>query len=62
MDTESTGKGFGLDKKKLFFSFGLAAVGIAAAALFESERERRSLIVRRYDLRSPQIERSRRIV
>ena len=62
MDTESTGKGFGLDKKKLFFSFGSAAVGIAAAALFESERERRSLIVRRYELRSPKIERPRRIV
>lgn len=62
MDTESTGKGFGLDKKKLFFSFGSAAVGIAAAALFESERERRSLVVRRYELRSPKIERPRRIV
>ena len=62
MDTESTGKGFGLDKKKLFFSFGSAAVGIAAAALFESERERRSLIVRHYALRSAKIKRARRIV
>lgn len=51
-----------MDKKKLLFSFSLAAVGIAAAALFESERERRSLIVRHYALRSAKIKRARRIV
>ena len=51
-----------MDKKELLFSFSLAAVGIAAAALFESERERRSLIVRHYVLRSPKIKRARRIV
>ena len=51
-----------MDRKKLLFSFSLAAVGIAAAALFESERERRSLIVRHYALRSAKIKRARRIV
>ena len=62
MDTGSTRKGFGLDKKRRFFSFSLAAVGIAAAALFESERERRSLVVRYYAVQSPKISRPRRIV
>lgn len=55
MGTESIGKGSGLDKKKLFFSFGPVAVGIAVATLFESKRERRDLVTRRYGLRSPKI-------